>query len=114
MSGGQETTSRELSPEELLKMASTFGMLASTTRLHIVWVLAGGECDVGTVAERVGESLQTVSHHLAKLKLAGLVRSRREGRRQVYFADDPCVMAVVAQIAESVSDPPAKRRGLAR
>lgn len=47
------------------------------------------------LAERVGGALPAVSQHLTKLKLAGLVRSRREGRRQVYFVDDPEVVTVV-------------------
>jgi DNA-binding transcriptional ArsR family regulator len=75
--------------------AAAFGLLGSLARLHIVWVLAQGECDVSTLAEQVGGTLPQVSQHLAKLKLAGLVRSRREGRRQVYLVDDADVAEVV-------------------
>jgi DNA-binding transcriptional ArsR family regulator len=75
--------------------AGTFGLLSSAVRLHIVWVLAQGECDVTSLAERVGGSLPAVSQHLAKLKLAGLVHARREGRRQVYLVDDPALVTVV-------------------
>jgi DNA-binding transcriptional ArsR family regulator len=75
--------------------AATFGLLSSAVRLHIVWILAQGESDVTGLAERVGGSLPAVSQHLAKLKLAGLVRARREGRRQVYLVDDPALVTVV-------------------
>jgi DNA-binding transcriptional ArsR family regulator len=85
----------ELSPELLQAAAARFGLLASTTRLHILWVLAHGEMDVGGLAEAVGGSLQAVSQQLAKLRLAGLVRSRREGRRQVYVADDPQLLMIL-------------------
>ncbi len=85
----------ELSPELLHAAAARFGLLASTMRLHILWVLAHGEMDVGGLAEAVGGSLQAVSQQLAKLKLAGLVRSRREGRRQVYVADDPQLVMIL-------------------
>jgi DNA-binding transcriptional ArsR family regulator len=85
----------ELSPELLQAAAARFGLLASTMRLHILWVLAHGEMDVGGLAEAVGGSLQAVSQQLAKLKLAGLVRSRREGRRQVYVADDPQLLMIL-------------------
>ncbi|MDX3854070.1 metalloregulator ArsR/SmtB family transcription factor [Streptomyces sp. AK02-01A] len=81
--------------EVLAEAAAAFGLLASSARLHIVWVLAQGECDVTGLSERVGGALPAVSQHLTKLKLAGLVRSRREGRRQVYFVDDPDVVTVV-------------------
>jgi DNA-binding transcriptional ArsR family regulator len=78
----------------LEEAAAAFGLLASAARLHIVWVLAQGECDVTTLAERVGGTLPQVSQHLAKLRLAGLVRSRREGRRQVYLVADANVVEV--------------------
>jgi DNA-binding transcriptional ArsR family regulator len=69
-----------------------------SARLHIVWLLAQGESDVGTLAERTGGSLQTVSQHLAKLKLAGLVESRREGRHHVYLVADPNLVTIVHQM----------------
>jgi DNA-binding transcriptional ArsR family regulator len=96
-----------LPPEVLQRAAATFGLLASTVRLHIVWVLGQGECDVGTLAERTGSTLQAVSQHLAKLKLAGLVQSRREGRRQVYLVDDPDLVRLVHQMVEGLRDQPA-------
>jgi DNA-binding transcriptional ArsR family regulator len=83
------------SPELLQDVATTFGMLSATVRLHILWLLAHGERDVGTLADQVDQTVATVSHHLAKLKLAGLVRSRREGKRQVYLLDDPHVAELV-------------------
>jgi DNA-binding transcriptional ArsR family regulator len=93
--------SGDLPPEVLQRAAAMFGLLASTMRLHIVWVLAAGEADVGTLAELTGGTLQAISQHLAKLKLAGLVQSRREGRRQVYFVDDPGLVAIVLQMVGS-------------
>jgi len=75
--------------------AATFGLLSATVRLHLVWLLAEGERDVSSLAEQVGQSVATVSHHLSKLKLAGLVRARREGKRQVYFVDDQHVVDIV-------------------
>ena len=83
-------------PESVLQdAASMFGLLAATVRLHLLWVLASGEQDVGTLAEATGQSLATVSHHLGKLKLGGLVRARRDGKRQVYVLEDSMVRDVV-------------------
>ncbi|GDY31595.1 ArsR/SmtB family transcription factor [Gandjariella thermophila] len=84
-----------LAPDLLQQVAGTFGMLSATARLQIVWLLATGERDVGTLAAEVGQSVATVSQHLAKLKLAGLVRARREGRRQVYLVENPQVVELV-------------------
>ncbi|WP_189308169.1 ArsR/SmtB family transcription factor [Streptomyces albospinus] len=92
-----------------------FGLLASPPRLHIVWALAQGESDVSGLAERVGGALPAVSQHLSKLKLAGLVRSRREGRRVVYLVDNPDVVAVVRLLFRQLAarpghEPPARLR----
>ncbi|WP_374404249.1 ArsR/SmtB family transcription factor [Streptomyces sp. 35G-GA-8] len=99
--------------EVLAEAAAAFGLLASSARLHIVWALAQGESDVTGLAERVGGALPAVSQHLTKLKLAGLVRSRREGRRQVYFVDDPDVVTVVrlmlGQLTDRAAHAPAQR-----
>lgn len=92
----------DLSPELLQVVAGRFGLLASTMRLHIVWVLSGGDMDVGGLADAVGGTPQAVSQHLAKLKLAGLVRSRREGRRQVYLVDDPQLVTMVRLAVEQL------------
>ena len=96
------------SPELLELAAGRFGLLASTMRLHVVWILAHGEKDVGGLADAVGGTLQAVSQHLAKLKLAGLVRSRREGRRQVYLVDDPHLVMIVRLAVEQLRERPAE------
>ncbi|WP_249228005.1 ArsR/SmtB family transcription factor [Kutzneria sp. CA-103260] len=97
-------------PADLLqRTAATFGMLSATARLHIVWLLAEGERDVGTLAAELGQSVATVSHHLAKLKLAGLVRARRDGKRQIYLVDDPHVVEIV-KLAVQHHQPQAEQR----
>jgi len=83
------------SAEVLTEAAAVFGLLASSARLHLMWALSQGESDVTGLAERVGGALPAVSQHLAKLKLAGLVRARRDGRRQIYYVDDPDIVTVV-------------------
>lgn len=62
----------------------SFRMLADPTRLRIMWLLCDGERDVTDLAEAVGAARPSVSQHLAKLRLAGLVATRRDGRRAVY------------------------------
>ncbi|SFW74951.1 ArsR/SmtB family transcription factor [Amycolatopsis australiensis] len=87
-----------LSPDLLQDAAAVFGLLSAPVRLHILWLLAGSERDVGTLAEETGQSVATVSHHLGKLKLAGLVRARRHGKHQIHYVDNPHV-AHIAQLA---------------
>ncbi len=87
-----------LDPELLADAAAAFGMLAATSRLQIVWLLADGPRDVGTLATTLGQPVATVSQHLAKLKLAGLVRARREGRHQIYVIADAGMVEVVRTV----------------
>ncbi|CAA9423720.1 MAG: Transcriptional regulator, ArsR family [uncultured Pseudonocardia sp.] len=64
--------------------AQVLGHLADATRLHLLRLLAGGEQDVSTLTAQVRASRSSVSQHLGRLRLAGLVVTRREGRRIVY------------------------------
>lgn len=57
--------------------AESFRLLADPTRIKILWVLLQGESSVASLAELVGAAPTAVSQHLAKLRLAGLVRGRR-------------------------------------
>jgi DNA-binding transcriptional ArsR family regulator len=98
-----------LAPELVQEAAGLFGLLASATRLHIVWLLAHGEADVGALADAVSGALPAVSQHLAKLKLAGLVTARREGRRQVYLIADARVAEAVRGVVEGLGAPAAGR-----
>jgi DNA-binding transcriptional ArsR family regulator len=84
--------------------AQTFSMLASPTRLHLLWLLARGEWDVGSLAAAVGGSVAMVSQHLAKLRLANLVSARREGKRQIYVVDDPHVVTLIDQALDHHRD----------
>jgi|SRR5690606_11749563 len=83
--------------------AETFRMLSSSTRLLIVRILVDAEHDVTSLAELADASVQAVSQHLAKLRLAGLVGSRREGRRVIYTVDDPHVVTMVEEIFEHIA-----------
>lgn len=88
---------------QLETAARTFALLSAPVRLHLVALASEGEYDVGTLSERVGVSIATASQHLSKLRLAGVVSSRRVGRRQIYTVDDPHVITMVEQIFEHIA-----------
>jgi DNA-binding transcriptional ArsR family regulator len=75
--------------------AQTFRLLADGTRVRILWALLHGEQSVGHLASLVGAQPAAVSQHLAKLRLAGLVRQRRDGNRVIYCADNEHVSAML-------------------
>ncbi|MFI7000952.1 ArsR/SmtB family transcription factor [Nocardia sp. NPDC050175] len=80
---------------QLHDTAAVFGMLAATARLQILWLLSQGERDVGSLAAEIGQTVPAASQHLAKLRLAGLVHMRKEGRRNVYVIADPGIADIV-------------------
>lgn len=87
--------SREPSTRQMLAAVETLKMLADETRLWIVWTLLHGEHSVGDLADHVGAKPAAVSQHLAKLRLAGLVRTRREGVRIFYAAHNDHILQLV-------------------
>lgn len=72
-------------------------LLADPTRLRLVRALLHGEHSVGELAEHVGSRQPAVSQHLAKLRWAGLVTSRRDGNRIHYRTVDDHVERLVAE-----------------
>jgi DNA-binding transcriptional ArsR family regulator len=71
-------------------------LLADRTRLRIVWNLLHGEHSVNELAEHLGMQPAAISHHLAKLRLAGVVRTRRDGNRIYYATRDHHIESLVA------------------
>ena len=69
---------------QLSLAAELLGHLAHPTRLHLLRVLAAGEQDVTTLTGQVDASRSSVSQHLGRLRMVGLVRVRRDGRRVLY------------------------------
>ncbi|MFC7375331.1 ArsR/SmtB family transcription factor [Brachybacterium sp. GCM10030268] len=75
----------------------TFRMLSDPTRVKILWALFHEESSVNALADAVGASPAAISQHLAKLRLAGLAQSRREGTFAFYSASDTHVRRLLAE-----------------
>ncbi|MET7337691.1 metalloregulator ArsR/SmtB family transcription factor [Nonomuraea sp. NPDC005650] len=83
--------------EQVHLAAESFRLLSDPTRIKILWALLQGESNVACLAELADASPTTVSQHLAKLRLAGLVKGRREGTFVYYSAADEHVRRLLAQ-----------------
>lgn len=66
--------------------------LADPKRLCVLETLAGGEASVSELSTCVGCHVPNMSQHLAVLRSAGLVTSRREGSTVYYRLADPKVL----------------------
>jgi DNA-binding transcriptional ArsR family regulator len=76
--------------------ADLFKALADPTRRAIFeWIARDGEQTVHSLTARAGVSQPAVSKHLAVLKIARLVRDRREGRETHYSAQPRALVPLV-------------------
>ncbi|WP_024820171.1 ArsR/SmtB family transcription factor [Arthrobacter sp. 31Y] len=83
---------------ELLESAAgTLRMLAEPTRLHLLWQLAQGPKSVTELVDEVLVPRTVVSQHLAKLRLSGLVDTRKDGRHVIYSLHDGHLLRLIQE-----------------
>jgi ArsR family transcriptional regulator, arsenate/arsenite/antimonite-responsive transcriptional repressor len=73
-------------PNEVAKdLAELFKLLSDETRLRILFLLQQRhELNVRTLCQILRQSQPAVSHHLALLRVAGLIDMRRDGKHNFY------------------------------
>ncbi len=84
-----------LSRDLLRDRAATIARaLSDAKRLCVVERLADGERSVSDLSRDVGCQVPNMSQHLAVLRSAGIVASRREGSTVFYRLADPQVLEI--------------------
>jgi DNA-binding transcriptional ArsR family regulator len=83
-----ETPFTVLDEEKAGQLAELFRSLSDPSRIRLISVMAKGEINVGSLAQQVGISESSASHHLRGLRQMRLVRARKEGRQVYYRLDD--------------------------
>lgn len=81
--------------EQVDLAVEVFRMLADATRVRILWALLDAELAVSELASAVGKPPAGVSQHLAKLRMARLVRARRQGTQVFYRIESSHVRQLV-------------------
>lgn len=85
-----------LSEQNPLKVAKVFKALSDDTRIKIAYALSVEEelcvCDVANI---VGSTTATASHHLRLLKNMGICKYRKEGKLVYYSLDDDHVKQLI-------------------
>lgn len=70
--------------DQVDQAALAFSLLSDPTRIRMLWAMRDGEQDVTALATAADCRQTVASQHLSKLRLAGLVDTRRDGRRILY------------------------------
>lgn len=71
-------------------------LVADATRLRLIRALGSAELSVGDLSQAVGKRPAAVSQHLAKLRMARLVTTRRVGTQVLYKVANEHVSQLVA------------------
>ncbi|MEV6062157.1 ArsR/SmtB family transcription factor [Nocardia asteroides] len=104
-----------LADDQVGLVVEVFRMLADPTRVRVLWALAAGELSVNELAAAVGKPGPSVSQHLAKLRMARLVHTRREGTTIFYRLENDHVRRLVVDAVHNAEHAgpgvPAHHRG---
>ena len=95
---------------ERLRYAAVGRALADPKRLCVLESLAIGELSVTDLSERVGCQVPNMSQHLAVLRSAGLVTTRRDGSTVYYRLADPRVLEAY-RLIQDIARLGANRKG---
>ncbi len=84
--------------------------LANERRLAILCELVDGERSVGDLVAAVGLQQSALSQHLAKLRAAGIVATRREAQTIYYRLADPAAGTIMSSLADIYCRPAKPKR----
>ena len=102
-------TMPEISEQAVRELAQVFKLLSDDTRLRILFYLAqNSEIHVTDLCSRLGQSQPAVSHHLALLRVSGLIESRREGKHNFYSVRTDHFGELLVNLFSAAGDMPKK------
>ncbi len=78
----------DIGASEIERMSVFFKIMGDSTRLRILIALMDGKLCVMHISEKLGMSQSAISHQLAVLRQADLVRMTRKGKTAVYSISD--------------------------
>jgi len=90
-----------VSKNKLNHMVQILKAIAHPIRIQIVNILLHKECRVGELVKMLGTKQSLTSQQLSKMKLSGMLKSRRDGNKVYYsLASDSIKRIVESIIAE--------------
>ena len=96
-------SSFNLIPEyRLEKMVVILKAVAHPVRLQIANILLNSECQVGELIKVLSTGQSLTSQELSKLKLYGVLKSRRDGNKVYYSIKNNSIKNILATIVSEV------------
>lgn len=105
MTAKRQAAIPELSDQLEKELVQVFKLLSDETRLRVLMYLAReGELHVTALCDKLGQSQPAVSHHLALLRVAGLIEARRDGKHNFYSVRAKHFHRIMTEIFDSLGD----------
>jgi DNA-binding transcriptional ArsR family regulator len=95
MDAGKQACRRVLAADQVALAVEVFRMLADPTRVQLLWALIDRELPVNELAAQLDRPGPAVSQHLAKLRMARLVSTRRDGTQVFYRLENDHVRQLI-------------------
>jgi DNA-binding transcriptional ArsR family regulator len=87
------------------KKAELLNIMANAQRLKMLTMLSEGEISVGPLARYLGLSQSALSQHLAKLRAADIVITRRDAQTVYYSLKSDKVVPVLTMLDQLFTKP---------
>jgi len=94
-----------IEPDRISAAAETLKAIANERRLHVLCVLLDGKKNVGELQEATGINQSNLSHHLAKMRVLGVLSSEREGKQVYYTISHPAFRKIIEALQEMFCPP---------
>ena len=99
-----DTRKKMQSKEDYIQLASLFKLFGDSTRIQILHALEQNEMCVCDLAVLLGMTKSAISHQLKALKLANLVKFRREAQIIYYSLADEHVKEMIDKGFEHIHE----------
>ena len=100
----EQIRQKEQVETELIELAELFKVFGDSTRIRILYDLMQGERNVTEITEDLEMNQSAISHQLKILKMAKLIKVRREGKTMVYSLADEHVKTILAMGKEHIEE----------
>src|SRR4029453_4959088 len=109
MNADKQVCGRRLADDQADLVVEVFRMLSDATRVQLLGGPRARGLLVNHLGGRAGKPGPSVSQHLAKLRMARLVRTRREGTQVFYRLEKDHVPPLLPEGGHKAHTPPAGR-----